>query len=344
MPSLSEILIQDSKKISAAINFNCLSGKTILITGVSGMVGTYLLASLIDGLDILNDDTRVILVVHNDLPDYLKDLISVHEKLISIYKGDLSDYDFCQSLPLADYIIHSSGYAQPQVFLASQEKTLKINTLATFCLLDKLKAGGHFVFMSSSEIYNGLPAGKYKEVEIGNTSTSHPRACYVEGKRSGEAMCIIKRASGVDARIVRLSSTFGPGTKSGDKRVMQTFIENGLSGDIKLLDSGAAVRNYCYITDAVAMIWNILFWGKEPVYNVGGVAKISIADLARQIGRELDSNVIVPENSQTAIIGAPVDMSLDMDLYEAEFGKINYVNFINGLRSTIEWVKALNNK
>lgn len=339
MLSLSEILINDAKKINAAVNLQELSGKTILITGASGMIGSYILACLKNVFGKLNNKIKVAVVMRSTPPEYLKELLDYDG--VEIFQGDLADYNFCQTLPAADYIIHSAGYAQPQVFLTDQEKTLKINTLATFVLLDKLLPGGNFLFMSSSELYSGLPAGQYKEIEIGMTGPSHPRACYIEGKRCGEAICNAYRAKGLNAKSIRLSSTYGPGTKINDKRVMSSFIEKGVNGEIKLLDGGESIRTYCYVTDAVCLIWKIFLYGKDSVYNVGGNSGVTIGELAHKIGNYLNVPVVFPEESAGALSGAPLEMSVDMSKVEKEFGEINYTNFDDGLKNTIEWSKLL---
>jgi len=340
--SLSEILLNDAKKICESVDLQGLSGKTILITGASGMIGSYILACLKNVVGEFGDKTKVVVVMRHEPEGYLKELMDYDG--VEIFQGDLAEYSFCKTLPVADYIVHSAGYAQPQFFLADQEKTLKINTLATFALLDKLSPNGKFLFISSSEVYSGLSGGKYREDQIGNTNTTHPRSCYIEGKRCGEAICNAYRAKGVDAKSVRLSSTYGPGTKINDKRVLPSFIGKGLAGEIKLLDNGDAVRTYCYVTDAVQLIWKILFHGKDSIYNVGGNSRITISDLALKIGNYLDAPVVFPKDSANSLVGSVTEMSVDMSKAEEEFGVVSYIGFDDGLKKTIEWVKLLHGR
>ena len=46
------------------------------------------------------------------------------------------------------------------------------------------------------------------------------------------------------------------------------------------MDSGQAMRVYCYISDTLEILINILLNGKQAVYNVGGESYTSIANLA----------------------------------------------------------------
>ncbi|MEK7097218.1 MAG: NAD-dependent epimerase/dehydratase family protein, partial [Patescibacteria group bacterium] len=166
-------------------------------------------------------------------------------------------------------------------------------------------------------------------------------SCYIEAKRCGEAICNAYRAKGVQAKSARLSLAYGPGTKQGDLRVLNSFIQKAIQGKIEMLDYGEAKRTYCYISDAIEIMWKILLFGKEPVYNVGGFSNITIADLARKIGKYLDIPVVFPKISSDKISGAPVDVSLDMSKVKNEFGKTEYVSLDEGLERTIEWQKKL---
>ena len=255
--------------------------------------------------------------------------------------GDLTNVDFCKSLPEADYIIHAAGYGQPGKFMENPVKTLKLNTAATFSLMEKLKPGGKFLFISTSEVYSGLTNPPHKENEIGTTNTDHQRACYIESKRGGEAICNAYRMRGIAAKSARVSLAFGPGTRATDARVLHSFINRAiLEGKIELLDSGLAKRTYCYIADAVEMLWYILMNGRESIYNVGGESKTTIAELAKFIGNYLGVPVIFPKSSH-AITGAPLDVSLDLTKVKTEFGKTEFMPLNEALIATIEWQKAL---
>mgnify|MGYP001608645245 FL=1 len=338
MNRLSEIIIKDAEKILEKVDLSEMEGKSILITGASGLIGTYFLACL-KVFSKKKKNGKITAISNSKYPVYLNDLVNYPE--IEIIEGDLTNYEFLQKMPLADYIIHAAGYGQPGRFMENPIKTLKLNTETTFCLLDKLKKDGKLLFLSTSEVYSGLTNPPHKESEIGSTNTTHPRSCYIEAKRCGEAICNAYRTNEVNAKSARLSLAYGPGTKPGDLRVINSFIQKGIQGKIELLDNGEAKRTYCYITDAVEILWHILLKGEEPVYNVGGLSNITIADLARKIGKHLNIPVVFPETSSKKISGAPIDVSLNMTKVKQEFGKTKYVPFDEGLERTIEWQKEL---
>lgn len=327
----------DTQLVINKIDFTELKNKTVLITGATGLLGTYFLETIAQLYCVGIKVYKLNIVIHNDLPNHLSEFKEY--AWVNIIKGDLTDERFCATLPAADYIIHAAGYGQPGKFVLNPVKTLKINTSATFILLEKLKKEGKFLFISTSEVYSGLEKPSYSEEDIGRTTPMSPRSCYIEGKRCGEAICKAYRDNGINVKCARLSLAYGPGTRSDDKRVLNEFIRKAiLLKKIELMDMGSAQRTYCYIQDAVEIMWNILLYGKEEVYNVGGHSNITIRGLAEKIAKYFDVPVIIPKELNE-MRGAPKDVALSMDKAEREFNKYEFVSLDDGIKSTIDWQK-----
>lgn len=342
MNPLSKIIIEDSENIISKVNFSSLNNKSILITGASGLIGSYLLACLYNLQISKKFKFKVNVLIYSDLPEFIKPFIESLD--CSVYQDDITDRQFCQTLPKSDYIIHAAGYGQPGKFMEDPIKTMQINAQATKDLFDHLNKGGSFLFLSSSEVYSGLLNPPFSESQIGNTTLDHPRASYIEGKRLGETICDEHRKLGINAKSARVSLAYGPGTKQHDKRVLNSFIEKALTlGKIEMLDQGEAKRTYCYITDAIEMLWNILLFGKDAIYNVGGQSRITIAELAKLIARETGVSVIFPKKSLDNT-GAPDDVYLDLTKVKKEFNKHQFVSLEDGIKATINWQKKLYNR
>lgn len=299
-----------------------------MITGASGVIGTHFIWSY---TSYAIDEDTVIYAIHNrPLPIHLK-----HLKNINFLQGDLTDSSFLKSLPHADIIIHAATYSPPKLFMGDPIGTLKLNTSTVFELLDKLNDDGRFLFISSSEIYDGLNNPPFKETDIGITNTEHPRACYIEGKRCGETICL---TSDKDVKIVRLGAVYGDGIRSSDSRVLYEFISQALTvGKITIKGGMDNVRSYCFASDAVNMMWNIISYGKQKIYNIGGDTHITIKELAILIAKLTD--VFVISSNDGILDGAPTKVYLDMDRYNSEFGKYNYISLEEGLLKTIHWQK-----
>ncbi len=337
MNRLAELILEDGHLAVKRFNQDKLKNRSVLITGASGLIGTHLMASLNCMRSEADFPVRVYGVVNNEPEAYFRDIAEFG--VSEILRGDLADVYFVRSLPEVDFIIHAAGYGQPGKFLQDPVKTIELNTSVLLGLFEKLVDGGKLLFLSTSEVYSGVPRPPYRETDIGNTNTDHPRACYIEAKRCGETICNAYRQKGIDAKSARISLAYGPGTKAGDKRVINEFIQRGLRGDISLLDQGYARRTYCYVTDAVEILWNILLNGSDAIYNVGGSSRVTIRELALKIGDYLNVSVVFPSDVPEGLAGAPEDVSLDMAKAEREFGKSEYVDLTEGLGRTIEWQK-----
>lgn len=334
---LVEILVSDAKKIATSMDFKNLSKKKIIITGANGLIGINFLTSLLQ-ISKNFSGIEIYAVIHSSPSEFL--LPFLNNKEVTIFRGDLTDELFIESLPTVDIIIHAAGSGIPSQFLSNKLSSLKINTVTTIKLFEKLNKEGRFLFLSSSDLYNGLEASKYSEDQIGTTNTNHPRACYIEGKRTGETICNIFREMGIKAYAVRLSLTYGPGVSFEDSRVLPSFIRKALNGSIEMLDSGNVSRTFCYISDAIEMMWFVLLNGNDSLYNIGGIENIKVKDLGKLIGKLLKVPVIFP-TTDLSILGAPQNVEININRFLQESKKESFVELQEGLVNTIDWFRYL---
>jgi nucleoside-diphosphate-sugar epimerase len=330
---------EDADNLALKVDPSQFEGSKILITGASGLLGINLLeyfkVAINRGLNI--DLTALVNSKPNLLLSHLVESSKAHLRI-----GDLTELNVLNGLDNFDYIIHAASYGQPGRFMSDPIKTLKLNTVVTFELFKLLKKTGKFIFLSTSEIYSGNPNTPYREDDVGRTNTTHPRACYIEAKRCGEAICNSYRESkGVIATSIRLALAYGPGTRPEDQRVLNTFIKRALlEKKITLQDLGNATRRYCYITDVLEIILKIMLTGSRPIYNIGGSEKISIGKLAEMIGNILNVPVEYPD-IENKMNHAPEDVCLDMSLVLEDFKKKEFTSIYDGLLRTVEWQKLM---
>ena len=324
----NDILFDDAFRVLEGVDFSPLDGATIFLTGSTGLLGTHFLATLCllkeRGMNI------TVFAEHHSAPaEYTKEIAQ---------RGDIPLVQKFPKYKGADVIIHAAGYAQPSRFTLNPAATIELNTTKTNTLLNTLQPGGKFLFVSSSEVYSGLQQAS--ETNIGTTTPYHPRACYIEGKRCGEAICDAYRQSGVHAVSARLSLTYGPGTRKHDLRAMSGFIEQALTQDIITMKyAGKESRTYCYIQDAMKMLWRVALHGTQPVYNVGGGPFVRTRDMVAIISTLTGVEFVAP--SYFDMIGAPDTLRLDTSRIENEFGKTNYTSLEEGLQRTIDWQREL---
>jgi UDP-glucuronate decarboxylase len=341
-----DLINENCDRVIRSVDFSSLKNKRVLITGASGLIGIHMVSVLKMLREKYKYDIGIWCWVFSDIDPCFAEAFDG----CVVLKSDLTDSKNIQTLrnTLAetlsgfDLIIHAAGYGQPQKFTSNKIKTIELNTHATINLFSLLNKEGSFLFCSTSEVYSGIDEEGIDESRIGTTLPDHPRACYIEGKRCGEAICQSFSEMGYNAKIARISLAYGPGTKSNDARVISNLIDKGLRNNkIELLDSGSSIRTYGYISDIVEMLFNIVLHGKQSVYNVSGVSRISILELAKKIGENMDCEVSVPSSEKMGLSGNPKVVNMSIDRYTNEFGNKKFETIDFGLEKTINWQVGL---
>ena len=280
---MNRVLEDDLKTIIAEdLSWEKLKNKTVMITGASGMVCSFMLYVLL----MLNDEKHYGIKVDavmrnvNKLPEEIRNREDVNVVVADVTKDipDVGDID---------YIIHAASPASPLIMQNQPVETIAANTIGTFKTLElaKEKNAEGYLFISSREIYGQPDEGQefFYENTYGFVDQLNPRSCYSEGKKAAETMCVcFHEEYGLNTKIARLAHTYGPGMSIYDGRVQADFLKNVYHNeDIVLKSEGTAVRTYTYIADAIAGMYRILLDSEDIVYNIGNEAgKVSIRDLA----------------------------------------------------------------
>lgn len=280
---MNKILNQDLEQIiSENISWEKLKGKTVLITGASGMVGSYMLYTLIKLNDMYDYGIKVIAMVRN--PKKLPAEV-VERSDVKVVVHDVTEK--YESEDKLDYIVHAASPASPLIMQNQPVETIAANTIGTFntLMLAKDHKADGYIFISSREIYGQPGEGQefFYEDTYGFVDQLNPRSCYSEGKKAAETMCASFKAEyGLNVKIARLAHTYGPGMSIYDGRVQADFLKNIVHNeDIVLKSMGTAVRTYTYISDATAGMFRILLDSDDIVYNIGNeTCKVSIRELA----------------------------------------------------------------
>lgn len=279
-----DLLAQDS-----TIPFGLLKGKTVFVTGATGLLGSQMVKALLCSNRLYGTGIRVLALVRNK------------EKAQKVYGGllarddlQLVSGDVTQKIEYAgqvDYMIHGASATSSRYFVSNPVETIATAINGTVNLLEfaKLKQAKGFLYLSSLEVY-GTPAadaGLIRESYSGYLDPLSVRSSYSEGKRMAECICASYASEyQIPVKIARLSQTFGAGVEYTDGRVFAEFTRCALEKkDIVLHTKGQTVRSYCYTRDAVAAMLLILLKGEAgTAYNVTNMdTKISIADMAQLV-------------------------------------------------------------
>ena len=276
-------------------------GSTVLVTGASGMIPSYVVYTMLGLNDTRDMGVRVLALVRNEAKarGIFGDILSRPD--IELVVQDVTE-PLMTGEPV-DYIFHGAGPARPKQHKTAPTATVKASILGTISLLDLAveKRSRAFVLMSSSEVYGKVDekaagdrantaAGsvaasgfRISETDYGYLDCLDPRSCYSEGKRAAETICASYMAQyGIRCSIPRFAHIYGPGLGLDDGRVQADFAANVFRGeDIVMKSDGSSQRAYTYVSDAVSGMFYALLKGDATAYNIADSdSVISIRQLA----------------------------------------------------------------
>jgi UDP-glucuronate decarboxylase len=250
-----------------------------MVTGGGGFLGSHLCERLIARGD------RVICVdnFYTGRLENLAPLISnygfhvIHQDVVDPFYADV------------DQIYHLACPASPRHYQRNPVRTLRTAFEGTRNVLDLGRASKAKVLIAStSEVYGDPQVHPQTEDYWGHVNPIGKRACYDEGKRSGEALATAyAEFYGVDVRIARIFNTYGPRMLENDGRVVSNFVLQALAGEpITIYGDGTQTRSFCFVTDLVAGLMALMDLAVDlgPV-NLGNPEETTIEELAHLVCR-----------------------------------------------------------
>ena len=282
-------------------DYSFLSGKTVLVTGATGLIGKALIQTF---LKWNKTHQNCPIIISAAVRDKKRAIDCFGSSDINYIVGDIRTVDFGNIY--ADYIVHGASQTSSKSFVNRPIEVISVAVDGTRHVLDyavKAKVKG-VIYLSSMEVY-GTPKtdDKITERYSSNIDTTEVRSCYPESKRMCENICIsYMREYDVPVAILRLTQTFGEGVEYNEQRVFAEFarcvIENK---DIILMTKGETKRSYLYIQDAINAIALIMYKGKYgEAYNVANEETYcSIYEMAQLVAEEISGGKISVKVEQT---------------------------------------------
>ncbi len=272
-----------------SIPFAMLEGKTVFVTGATGLLGSQVVKALACSNRVLGTGIQIVAFVRSvqKAKQVFGDLLERGD--VQLVTGDISKPPVYEGS--VDYIIHGASATSSKYFVSHPVETILTAVNGTHHILAfaKEKQAAGVLYLSSLEVY-GTPAedaGMIEESYSGYIDPLSVRSSYSEGKRMAECLCAsFVSEYGVPVKMARLSQTFGAGVDYDDGRVFAEFARCAMEKkDIVLHTEGKTVRSYCYTKDAVAAMLFILLKGEAgAAYNVTNMqTRISIADMAQLV-------------------------------------------------------------
>ncbi len=298
-----------------------LNGKTVLITGGTGLIGYTVTSALAYRSLTRGESIRLLLPVRSEE--------RARERCASLL-ADGCDIRFLpgsvEDLPEpdgpVDYIIHGASPTASRRFTEYPVETARTILTGTDNMLSlaQRKAVSGMVFLSSMEVYGEITERRVlREEDLGAVDLFSPRSVYPEGKRMAENLCCAYYSEyDVPVTAARLCQTFGPGVSAGDGRVFAYMARCALSGeDIRLSTPGTKENMYLYTADAAGAILLLLLRGRRgSAYSVGNPdTYCSVKEMGELVARTLgESRMSVLTGTGDSAGIYPPDTYLRLDI------------------------------
>lgn len=345
---MNKIIEQDLETIAKNLESfrNKIQGKTFLITGGAGFLGSWF-------CDVLNKFNANIICVDNLRSG---DALNV-KHLLGSKNFEFIQKSFFDYVPnkQVDYIVHMASIASPPVYQKYPIETLDANILGTKRLLEfavkmKVKA---MLFTSTSEVYGNPPDDMIPTEEdyYGYVSSYGPRSMYDEGKRAAESYCYsFFKIKNTNVRISRIFNSFGPrldikGTSQYGRAIIKFIFQAIKNEPISIHGDGKQTRSFCYITDTIEGLFRLLLTDgiDGEVMNIGNQHEISVHELANKIieATKSKSQIIFDSPPNYNLKDDPRRRCPDTKKAERMIGFKARVNLEEGLERIIEWTRGV---
>ena len=279
-----------------------LENKTVLITGSSGFIGSYLTMRL------LKDVENIHIVGIDNMNDYY-DVSLKEERLRKIkelnkdftfIKGDLADKEFIDKLfdeYHFDIVVNLAAQAGVRYSIDNPDVYIRSNIIGFYNLLEAIRNHPleHFIYASSSSVYGGNTKVPFST----DDKVDHPVSLYAATKKSNELMAhTYTHLYGMKTTGLRFFTVYGPAGRPD--MAYFSFTNKLLNNEkIKIFNYGKCERDFTYIDEIVEGIVRII--DKGPIeaynlYNIGNSHPENLMDFVYTLGSCLKENGLLSDD------------------------------------------------
>jgi GDPmannose 4,6-dehydratase len=291
----------------------------VLITGITGMVGSHLTDFLLE-----NTDWKIYGFCRwNDSLDnleHLTDVINETSRMKLIY-GDLNDLSSVQKaieVSKPDYIFHLAAQSYPLTSFSAPLETLQTNIIGTANLLEAIKQSQYSKCIvhvcASSEVFGRVPKDK---LPIDEECSFHPASPYAISKIGTDLLGrYYAEAYGMNVITTRMFTHTGP--RRGD-----VFSESSFAKQIAMIEANIqepkiyvgnldSLRTYADVRDAVRAYYMLVTINPTPgeYYNIGGNYTCTVGNmLSYLLSKSTHKNIEIIIDSERL---RPIDANLQI--------------------------------
>ncbi|MEP7270989.1 MAG: NAD-dependent epimerase/dehydratase family protein [Acidobacteriota bacterium] len=263
---------------------NQYRGRSVLITGGAGFIGSNLARRLTEPGDVK------VTIVDALIPDQGGNLFNLAgiEDRVTCHIAELGDEDAINHLVGGvDYVFNLAGSTSHIDSMRNPRRDLELNCAAQLTLLEacrQFNPGVKIVFSSTRQVYGKplyLPVDEQHRVAPPDINGIHELA-------AENYHLLYYRLYGLRAVCLRLTNVFGPRQLMHHNRqsFIAWFIRQAMDGGaIELFGEGRQLRDLTYVDDVVDAL--LLAGASEQadgdIFNLGGDEPISLAELADEL-------------------------------------------------------------
>jgi nucleoside-diphosphate-sugar epimerase len=328
---------------SEAITLASYKGKTVLVTGGAGFIGSRLVNAL------SQVSCRVVLLLR---PGRTWESLGETESEIVTLSGDILDKQtWIKALASTDYVFHFAAQTSAYVANADPQADLDANVTPLVRMLDACRADG----VKPTIMFAGTAtqAGLQNETQVNETAQDLPVTAYDINKLAGEKhLQRYTGETGVPTVTLRLANVYGPGTNvgSGDRGFLNLMVKNALNkAPLTVYGDGHNIRDYIFIDDVVSAF---LAAGHSAsgvsgnYYVIGSGQGTSIVDAVNLVSDRAETRL--GSRPEVKHIPAPEGLSpiedrdfvADSRLFSSTTGWAPKVSLEHGIDRTIEYLMS----
>ena len=340
-----------------------LKGKTILITGAAGFIGSNLVKELFNtvddikiiGIDNMNDYYDV------SIKEYRLDEINKLNKNFIFIKGDISDKETIDNL-FNEYkprvVVNLAAQAGVRYSITNPDAYIKSNLIGFYNILEACRHNEveHLVYASSSSVY-----GTNKKVPYStDDKVDNPVSLYAATKKSNELMAhAYSKLYNIPSTGLRFFTVYGPAGRPD--MAYFGFTNKLLKGEtIEIFNYGNCKRDFTYIDDIVEGVKRVMQGAPDKklgedglpippyaVYNIGNQNPENLLDFVDILQQELIDAGVLPKDydfkaHKKLVPMQPGDVPItyaDTTPLEKDFGFKPSTPLRTGLRNFAKWYK-----
>jgi dTDP-glucose 4,6-dehydratase len=308
----------------------------VVVTGAGGFIGSHLVERLVGAGAEVSAFVRY--TSRNEAGFLETDELRRDVRLVF---GDITELETVRTaLRGADAVFHLAALVGIPYSYVHPTEVVAANTIGTLNILLAAREHGldKVVVTSTSEVY-----GSARSIPMGEDHPKQPQSPYAASKVGADALAFsFNRSFDLPVAIVRPFNTYGP--RQSDRAIIPTIISQALRGGEIVLGNLTPRRDLTFVTDTVA---GFLAAASSPSstgreINLGHGASISVGELAERIVGVMGVDATVRQSEERVRPSASEvdDLVADASLARKLLGWRPEVDLDEGLRRTVEWVRA----